>query len=185
MWAIIHLVLFVLAYKMADIYAATQILMATSLLEVLHSKYQKKNLEKSTLWTTVLIWVFGSMTLFLKDPQFIMLKPTIIYVLFGLALIISEIINKPIFKNMLEKNMEDKKEKIEIDPNRSKVFSYGFGVFNLLLAVINYYFAMYTTEDLWIQFKIYSSVAVAIALFGFMIYLILPNIKEKQEEKES
>jgi intracellular septation protein len=184
MWAIIHLVLFVLAYKMGDIYMATTIIMATSLLEIFYEKFYKKDLQKNVLWTGVLIWAFGSLTLFLHDSYFIMLKPTIIYTLFGLALIISELINKPIIKNMIEKNMEKSDEKITIDPKRSKVFSYAFGGLNFILAVVNFYFATYLGEDLWVDFKIYSTIVLSCTMIGLMIYLVFPQALKKEKEKD-
>jgi intracellular septation protein len=185
MWNFIHFILFIVAFKMNDIYAATMVIMATTLLETFISKFYKNNLKKATLWTTVMVWGFGALTLFFQDAYFIMLKPTIIYTVMGLFIIVSEFMNKSIVGKLLEASMEDKneEEKISFDKKRLKVFSYVFGFSKLILAGVNYYYATYTNEDIWLTFKIYSGIGISVLMVGLLIYVVYPSIISKKDKK--
>ena len=59
------------------------------------------------LWlSTGLIVVFGGVTVMLRDPFFIQLKPTIIYLLFGTALLIGVMRGKALLRYLLEAAFE-------------------------------------------------------------------------------
>jgi intracellular septation protein len=59
------------------------------------------------LWlSTLLIVGFGSVTIFLQDPLYIQLKPTIIYLLFGGLLLGGVMRGKPLLKYLLEAAFE-------------------------------------------------------------------------------
>ena len=59
------------------------------------------------LWlSTGLIVVFGGVTVLLRDPFYIQLKPTIIYVMFGSALLIGVMRGKALLKTLLEAAFE-------------------------------------------------------------------------------
>ena len=59
------------------------------------------------LWlSTLLIVGFGSVTIFLQDPFYIQLKPTAIYLLFGVLLLGGVMRGKPLLKYLLEAAFE-------------------------------------------------------------------------------
>ena len=59
------------------------------------------------LWlSTGLIVVFGGVTVLLRDPFYIQLKPTIIYLMFGSALLIGVMRGKALLKTLLEAAFE-------------------------------------------------------------------------------
>ncbi len=59
------------------------------------------------LWlSTLLIVGFGSVTIFLQEPFYIQLKPTIIYLLFGVLLLGGVMRGKPLLKYLLEAAFE-------------------------------------------------------------------------------
>ena len=183
MWNIIHFVLFIVAFKLNDIYAATTVLMATTLLEIFFSKFYKNDLKKATLWTAIIVWVFGALTLFFQDSHFIMLKPTIIYLIMGVFIIGSELMDKSIVGKLLESSMSDKDQKFHIDKKRLKIFSYTFGSTKIILAAVNYYYAMYTTEDIWLSFKIYSGIGITVFMVALLIFVLYPEITKEISKK--
>ena len=59
------------------------------------------------LWfSTLLIVGFGALTVFFGDPLFVQLKPTIIYLAFGIALLIGAWRGKALLKILLEAAFE-------------------------------------------------------------------------------
>lgn len=84
------------------------------------------------LWlSTALIVGFGALTIFFGDPTFVQLKPTIIYVLFGVALLIGWRFGKALLKTLLEAAFEGLSDEGWLKLSRN------WGLFFLFLAALN------------------------------------------------
>ncbi len=84
------------------------------------------------LWlSTVLIVGFGALTIFFADPTFVQLKPTIIYLAFGVLLLAGWWRGKALLKVLLEAAFEG------LDDAGWLKLSRNWGIFFLLLAGLN------------------------------------------------
>ena len=92
-------VLFFIFYKIYDIYVATAALMAATYIQIILLYLFKKKIEKMIIFTAIVITVFGGMTLFFQSNVFIMWKPSIIYWVFGLVILVA---NKFYNKNLIQ-----------------------------------------------------------------------------------
>ncbi len=100
----IPLIIFFAVYKMVDIYIATASLMVTTGLMLAFNYYKNGKVEKMHLITFLMVLVFGAFTLIFHDDLFIKWKVTIVYGLFSVALLVSQLFyKKPIIKQMLGK----------------------------------------------------------------------------------
>lgn len=159
------IVLFVAAYKWADIYVATAVLMAatlvqTALLMRLHGKLQ--TLQKVTL---VLVLVFGALTLLLHDERFIKWKPTVLYASMALALALALWVWK---KNFLHILLGAQIQLPGAVWDRLTLVWVGYFVF---MATLNgYVAAVYTTEE-WVNFKIWGYAFPVIFIVGQGLYI--------------
>ena len=71
----------------AGLFTATSVLIPAVLLALVVSYLRTRHLPIMPLVTAILVVIFGALTLYLHDPSFIKMKPTILYAVFGLALI--------------------------------------------------------------------------------------------------
>ncbi len=94
----IPLIVFFILYKTHDIYVATGALIAATAVQVALTWILYKKIEKMQLITFVMVAVFGGLTLFLHDDNFIKWKVTIIYTLFAGGLAVSQYLGKPLIK---------------------------------------------------------------------------------------
>lgn len=83
------IILFFIAFKVADIYTATIVAMVATIGQILWVYYRHRKIDAMQWVSLVLIVVFGSLTIFLHDKTFIQLKPTALYWLFSGTLLIS------------------------------------------------------------------------------------------------
>ena len=84
------------------------------------------------LWlSTLLIVGFGGLTILLRDPVWIQIKPTAIYLLFGITLLIGAWRGRPLLKYLLEAAFEGLSDTGWLKLSRN------WGVFFLLLAALN------------------------------------------------
>ena len=81
------LVVFFAFYKLYDIYAATTALIVATAVVLIYSWVRYRTVEKLALLTCVLVAVFGGLTIFFHNDEFIKWKVTVIYALFAGALL--------------------------------------------------------------------------------------------------
>jgi intracellular septation protein len=77
------IILFFVAYKLYGIYVATAVAIGASVLQVAWFRWRHGRVERMHLVTLGLLVVFGGLTLALRDPIFVMWKPTIVNWLFA------------------------------------------------------------------------------------------------------
>ncbi|WPL15392.1 putative intracellular septation protein A [Thiorhodovibrio winogradskyi] len=80
---LLPVILFFIAYKLSGIYIATLVAIAAAAAQVGWSRWRHGRVEKMHLITLGLLLLFGGLTLALRDPIFVMWKPTIINWLFA------------------------------------------------------------------------------------------------------
>lgn len=100
------LVVFFAFYKLYDIYAATTALIVATAVVLIYSWVRYRKVEKMALITFVLVAVFGGLTIFFHNDEFIKWKVTVIYALFAGALLFSQwVMKKPLIQRMLGKEL--------------------------------------------------------------------------------
>jgi len=102
------------------------------------------------LWlSTALIVGFGTLTIYFADEFYVQLKPTIIYLLFGIALLIGYWRGKALLQTLLEAAFEGLTHEGWLKLSRN------WGVFFLFLAALNETLRMTLTFGDWLAAKIW------------------------------
>ena len=114
----------------------------------------------------VLITFFGGLTIYFKNPIFIYIKPTIINILFGLALVFGKYFtNEPVLKKMMGKSMSLTNEGWELLNKRWIYFFFG-------LAILNELVWRTQSEEFWVNFKVWGLLPITFIFTAFQISLI-------------
>lgn len=174
----IPLIIFFALFKFYDIYVATGALIAATAVQIVVSYFLFKKVEKMQLITFLLVAVFGGMTIFLHDDNFIKWKVTIVYVIFALGLAISHLIGKSAIKGMLGKE-------ITLPESVWSKINWAWVGFFSVCAVLNIYIAYKLPLDVWVNFKVFGLLAATFGftlLTGIYIYKHLP--KEQKDSSE-
>lgn len=169
----IPLIIFFALYKMYDIYVATGALIAATAIQIALTYFIYKKVEKIQLITFGIVAVFGGMTLFFHDDNFIKWKVTIVYSLFACGLLVSHLIGKPLIKRMLGKEIS-LPDSVWAKINWAWVFFFAF------CAALNVYVAFNLPLDVWVNFKVFGLLA---ATFGFTLLTGLYIFKHLPKEE--
>ncbi|KFK94489.1 MULTISPECIES: septation protein A [unclassified Serratia (in: enterobacteria)] len=170
------LIVFFTFYKLYDIYVASGALIAATALALVFTWIKYRKVEKMTLITFVMVAVFGTLTLVFHNDLFIKWKVTVIYTLFALALLISQLIlKKPLIQRMLgnELTLPDK-----VWSN----LNLAWAVFFLACGLANIYVAFWLPQDIWVNFKVFGLTALTLIftlLSGIYIYRHMPAEQKK------
>lgn len=163
---LLPVILFVIVYQAYDIYVATQVLMASVVLQLVLLKVLGKPIERMHWITLVLVLAFGGLTLGLRDPQFIMWKPTVINWLFAAALLIShQFMQRGILRRMLDG--------VGTFPNGVITrLNWAWTLFLFMLGVLNLYVAYNFSEETWVNFKLFGLMGLSLVfVIGQSFYL--------------
>ncbi len=159
------LLLFFGAYKLHDIYVATAVLMAATVLQMLLIYIIDRKLQTMHKITLLLILVFGSLTLVLQDERFIKWKPTVLYAAMGLALALALWIWRKNFLKILLGSQLELPEGVWLRLNLAWI------VYAFFMAALNAYVAaFYSTED-WVNFKLWGYVFPLVFIIGQGLYI--------------
>jgi intracellular septation protein len=157
---IFPVVLFFVAYKLSDIFVATAVAIAATFVQIAWVWVRHRKVEPMLWVSLAIIAVFGGATLALRDETFIKWKPTVLYWLFGLALLVAEHgFNKKLIRAMMGAQIV-LPERIWTRLNQSWV---GFFV---VMGLLNLYVAYNFATDTWVNFKLFGSM-------GLMLVFIL------------
>jgi|SRR5579885_1361252 intracellular septation protein len=161
--------LFFLAFKFYGIYIATVAGIVTTLIQVVITRiWLLGKWDKKQLITLAVFLVFGGMTLYFHNPIFIKWKPTVVFWIFSLAILVSQFFTrKPIMQRLMENMFQDK---ATVPDQIWKKLNLIWAVFFISLGAVNLYIAYYFSNDAWVNFKFYG---VTGALFIFSIFQAL------------
>ena len=162
------LLIFFVVYSKSgkNLSAAIPPLIVATIIAVLISYVVEKKIPYIPLAGGIIISIFGGLTLYFNNPVFLYMKPTIINVLFGLALNFERFFTKePILKKMLGKSMS-------LSDKGWKVLTVRWMFFFFSLALLNEYVWRTQTEEFWVNFKVWGILPMTFIFTAFQIFLI-------------
>ena len=162
--------LFFVAIQIWDIFVATGVAIAASILQVGWLLFRRRKVEPM-LWASLgIILVFGGLTLYLRDKTFILWKPTVLYWLFGAVLAGSAFFGRNLIRALLSEQMRLP------DPIWKKL-NWAWVGFFAFMGLANLYVAFNYSEKVWATFKLFGGMGLMF-LFVIAQSLILARYME-------
>lgn len=159
------LAVFLLVWLLAGIMWATGAIMLASVVAMVASRRLLGRVSPALIATTALVVAFGALTLLLDDPRFIMLKPTIVYLLFAAALGVGHLLGKPVLKLLLGETMR-------LTDVGWRLLSMRWALFFMAMAVVNEIVRQQLSEKAWVLFKVAGFPLLTIAFVMMQMGLI-------------
>ena len=114
----------------------------------------------------ILITLFGGLTIYFDNPIFIYIKPTIINILFGLALLFGKYFTKePILKKILGKS-------IMLSDEGWNILNKRWIIFFFALAFVNELVWRTQSEEFWVNFKVWGMLPITFIFTAFQVSII-------------
>lgn len=167
--------LFFIAFKYYGIYIATIVGIAATGLQALASLVLVRKFDKK-LWITFGIFVlFGGMTLYFHNPIFVKWKPTIIFWIFGVVLLVSQWLGKvPLMQRMLSGAFQ---EKMTIPSIAWRRLNCAWALFFITLGVANLLVAYQFDDNVWVNFKLYGVTGLLLIFSIFQTVFLMKYIR--------
>ena len=159
------LVVFFVANARLNIFYGTGMFMVATLLALLASRALLGRIPTMPLVSGFFVLVFGGLTLWLHDDQFIKLKPTIVNGLFSIILFAGLATGRTFLKVVFG-------DVFRLTEDGWRKLTARWGLFFLFLAALNEVVWRTSSTDFWVSFKVFGimpiTMAFAIAQVGLL-----------------
>ena len=126
----------------------------------------EKKIPMVPLISGILITLFGGLTIYFDNAVFLYIKPTIINILFGLALLLGKFFtDEPILKKIMGKSLSLAPEGWDLLNKRWIYFFFG-------VAILNECVWRTQSEEFWVNFKVWGLLPITFIFTAFQIHLI-------------
>ena len=156
--------------------------MAAAVAALLFSKFKLGKVSPMLWFSTALIVGFGALTIFFGDPVFVQLKPTIIYSVLGLALLIGVWRGRALLQILLEAAFEGLTQEGWLKLSRN------WGIFFLALAALNEALRAYLSFESWLWAKLWVFLPLSFLFTFSQIPMLLKHglsLEDAEDEAET
>ena len=123
-----------------------------------------RTISKMSLITALLVIFFGALTIWFRDPTFIKMKPTIIYLSFASILIIGLMRNKSLLQSLMGSTLA-------LEERGWIILTKRIIIFFISLALLNELVWRYFGQDQWVNFKTFGMPILSLLFFAFQYRL--------------
>lgn len=122
------------------------------------------------LWMTgALVFVFGGLTLYFGDKQFIQMKPTVIYAMFAAILAFGLSTGRPLLKSLLGSAYPG------LDETGWRKLTINWTGFFVVMAVVNEVVRHNSSFDFWVAFKLWGVLPATLLFAGANIPMLMKH----------
>lgn len=150
-------VLFFVAFKLQGIYFATAIAIAATFLQIGWVWFRHRQVDRMLWVSLAVITVFGGATLIFHDETFIKWKPSVLYWLFGGALLVAQ----SLFRTNLIRGLMGRE--IKLPEGVWNTVNLTWVAFFALMGVLNLVVAYHFDTDTWVNFKVFGGIGLTLA----------------------
>ena len=123
-----------------------------------------------------IILVFGGATLLLHDEAFIKAKPTVLYWLFAMVLLFSNMLfNKNLIRSLMQ-------EKMSLPTPIWNKLNLSWSGFFFALGVLNLYVAWNFPTDTWVNFKLFGATGIMLLFIVIQVAMVSKHVETDNRE---
>ena len=152
---------------------ATLVAILVTVVQVAWLLARRKRVEPMLWMSLVIIVLFGGATLWLQNETFIKWKPTVLYWLFALVLLLSQILMQ---KNLIQALMQSQ---LSLPSAVWKKLNLMWASFFLLSGFINLYVAYAYSTQVWVNFKLFGLMSLTVLFALAQAWYISRHLPEE------
>ena len=167
------------AHSDQPIYLATEATMVASVVAVIISLSLTRKISPALIITSGMVLLFGGATIYLDDPHFIKIKPTIVYAMYAVALLGGAILDRPLLKFILGQGFPPMAHTGWIKLSRN------FGLFFAFMGCLNEFMWRSFSEKTWVDYDVWGVVALTAAFMGSQYTVISKYMEEEPKPADN
>ncbi len=166
------LIIFFAVYKFSKapkpLVEATIYLIITTIIAIIITYILTKKIPMVTLFSGIILSIFGGLTIFSGNELFIKMKPTLVNLVFAAILFFGYFTKRPLLSHLFSSALTM--------PNHAWLsLSLRWGCFFIFLALLNETIWRNFSTDFWVQFKLFGMTPISIIFMIFQMPFIIRN----------
>ncbi len=153
---------FFVAYKLANIYVATGVIIVATVLQISVHWLRKRRVNPMHLVSAGLVLVFGGLTLLIRDTAFIMWKPTVVNWLFAAAFLAS-LWRRFGGRPLVQRLMTAADAEFKLSASHWRRLNWLWIGFFAVMGAVNLAVFHYFDEATWVNFKLFGMFGLTFA----------------------
>ena len=172
------LALFLAGYAYKGLQFAVMVLMIAMPISLGIKYLRTRTLDKMMFWSTVLLLVFGGLTLYFENRLFFFWKPTVFYWAAAVVFLASQFIgDRPLAQRFFGLMKELDLERITRAEWRN--LNFAWIAFFIIAGLLNIYVAYNFSEGAWVKFKVFGLMALTFAFIVGQTFWIVRKTARK------
>jgi len=152
---------------------ATKVFVPVLLVASVLSYLILRTISKMSVITALLVIFFGALTIWFRDPTFIKMKPTIIYLSFAIILIAGLMRNRSLLKSLMGSTLA-------LEERGWVLLTKRIIIFFICLAFLNELVWRFFGQDQWVNFKTFGMPILSLLFFAFQYRLFQKYLVDKE-----
>ncbi|OLP56094.1 septation protein A [Rhizobium rhizosphaerae] len=157
---------------------ATGLFMAATVISLVVSKILLGHLPIMPFVSGIVVVIFGTLSIWLQNETFIKMKPTIVNTLFGAVLLGGLLFGRSLLGYVFN-------AAFQLDEEGWRKLTLRWGLFFLVLAVMNEVVWRNFSDDFWVAFKVWGTMPITIAFTLAQMPLIMRHSLTPPEKSEN
>jgi intracellular septation protein len=170
------LAVFFLAFKWLNVYYATGALLAVTVGILVYTYLLERRILLAPLITAIVVLIFGGLTLWLHNENFIKMKPTLINFIFAGVLLGGCVFKKGLMEPLLG-------TALQLNERGWFILSRRWGFYFLFLGCLNEYVRRSYSTAIWVDFKVFGLMGLTM-LFALAQTGIMLKYKKEDENPD-
>ena len=166
------------SHELDGIFSATLALMAATVLQVVLTRLITGHVEKRLWWLLAIVVVMGSLTVGLRNAEFLYWKPTVFNWALALAFLGFGIFSD---KNLLERAMGSQLQAPKKVWSRLNIT---YAAYFAVVGTANIYVAYNYSEQTWVDYKLWSMFVFTGFILVVTMVLLFPHLKDQASTEE-
>lgn len=162
------LLVFFIFYKFYGIITATIAMVITTIITIAINFYFEKKVSFIPLISALILIFFGTLTIYTGNSKFVKMKPTIVNIFFASILIGGAFFQKGLLKYLLGGS-------IKLPESAWIKLSIRWGMFFIILALLNEFLWRNYDEATWVKFKVFGIIPLTIIFMLTQIPFLSKN----------
>ena len=172
------IIIFFVVFKLYGMYAATAAIIVAMAAQIAVQWFRERKVSKMLLVSGVLVALFGSATLVLRNPIFIQWKPTIVNWLFATAFLGSQFVGQ---QTLIERVMG---HAVQLTQTMWRKLNLMWVANFAFLGAANIYVVYNFDEETWVNFKLFGMLGLTLIMAVGQAIWISMNAPEQQEKPQ-
>lgn len=178
------LILFFAGYFYGGIFFAIVVLMVTMPISLVLKYRLTGKLDRMLIWSTVFLFIFGGISLWLQDQRFLYWKPTAFYWALALAFLVSNWVGeKPLVRRFFD--LVGEMPISHMTDRQIRGLNTVWAAFFAFAGLLNIFVAYRFSEPVWVNFKVFGLTALTVVFMMAQVFWIMSKADENGDEPKA